>query len=69
MGLNLLSLGMDCLHKEGLIVNFCYVIIPVVIPLWLLSQLGLSWAWVFLCCPVGLILGDFIYTFLDRMSD
>jgi hypothetical protein len=68
VGFNLLSLGMDCLHKEGLIANFCYVVIPVVIPIWLLSQLGLSWAWVFLCFPVGLYLGELVYTFLDATS-
>jgi hypothetical protein len=34
VGLNLLSIALDCLHKEGLIVNLCYVVIPVLLPLW-----------------------------------
>ncbi len=68
VGLYVLSIGFDCLHKEGLIVNLCYVVIPVLLPLWGLSQVGLSWAWVFACFPVGMVAGGFLYTFLDAMS-
>lgn len=68
VGLNLLSVALDCLHKEGLILNLCYVVIPVLLPLWGLSRLELAWAWVFLCCPVGMVLGWLVYTFLDVMS-
>ena len=68
VGLNLLSMGLDCLHKEGLILHLCFVGIPVLLPLWGLSQVGLSWAWVFLCFPVGLLVGQLLYAFLDAMS-
>jgi hypothetical protein len=68
VGLLVGSIGFDCLHKEGLIVNLCYVVIPVLLPLWGLSQLDWSWAWVFACFPVGLLAGELLYTFLDAMS-
>jgi hypothetical protein len=68
VGLTLLSMGLDCLHKEGLILNVCFVVIPVVLPLWGLSQVGLSWAWVFLCFPVGVWVGQWVYAVLDAMS-
>jgi len=68
VGLNLLSIGLDCLHKEGLIINLCFVVIPVLLPLWGLSQAGLSWAWVFVCFPVGLVAGQLLYSFLNAMS-
>jgi len=68
VGLNLLSMGLDCLHKEGLIFNLCFVGLPVLLPLWGLSQVGLSWAWVFVCFPVGLRVGQWVYAFLDAMS-
>jgi hypothetical protein len=62
------SVVLDCLHKEGLILNLCFVGIPVVIPAVLLARLALSWGWVFVCFPVGIVLGLFFYTFLDAMS-
>jgi len=68
VGFNLLSIALDCLHKEGLILHLCFVVIPVLLPLWGLSQAGLSWAWVFLCFPVGVLAGQLLYSFLDAMS-
>jgi hypothetical protein len=68
VGLLLGSIGFDCLHKEGLIVNVCDVVIPVLLPLWGLSQMDLSWPWVFACFPVSLLVGELLYTFLDAMS-
>jgi hypothetical protein len=56
------------LHKEGLIINLCFVVIPVLLPLWGLSQAGLSWAWVFVCFPVGVWVGQYVYSFLNAMS-
>src|SRR6266849_2106980 len=57
------SVMLDCLHKEGLILHLCFVVIPVV-----LSHLVLSLGWVFVCFPVGIVLGLLFYTFLDAMS-
>jgi Helicase conserved C-terminal domain len=62
------SVVLDCLHKEGLILNLCFVGIPVVLPAVVLSHMALSLGWVFVCFPVGIVLGLFFYTFLDAMS-
>ena len=68
VGLTLLSILLDCLHKEGLIVNLCFVVIPVLLPAWGLAHYGWALGWVFVCFPVGLIIGQRVYTFLDTMS-
>jgi hypothetical protein len=62
------SVVLDCLHKEGLILNLCFVGIPVVLPAVALSHWALSLGWVFVCFPVGIVLGLLFYTFLDAMS-
>jgi hypothetical protein len=62
------SMVLDCLHKEGLILHLCFVVIPVVLPAVLLSRLALSLGWVFVCFPVGVVLGLLFYTLLDAMS-
>lgn len=68
VGLTLLSILLDCLHKEGLIVNLCFVGIPVLLPAWGLAHYGVALGWVFVCFPVGLVVGQRVYTFLDVMS-
>jgi hypothetical protein len=62
------SVVLDCLHKEGLILNLCFVGIPMVLPAVVLSHMALSLGWVFVCFPVGIVLGLCCYTFLDAMS-
>jgi hypothetical protein len=62
------SVVLDCLHKEGLILTLCFVVIPVVLPAVVLSRLALSFGWVFVCFPMGVALGLLFYTFLDVMS-
>jgi hypothetical protein len=62
------SVVLDCLHKEGLILHLCFVVIPVVFPAVILAHWGLSFGWVFVGFPVGLVLGLLFYTFLDAMS-
>ena len=62
------SVVLDCLHKEGLILHLCFVVIPVVLPAMVLAHWGLSLGWVFVCFPVGIVLGLLFYTFLDAMS-
>jgi hypothetical protein len=62
------SVVLDCLHKEGLILHLCFVVIPVVLPAVVLAHWGLSLGWVFVCFPVGIVLGLLFYTFLDAMS-
>ena len=62
------SVVLDCLHKEGLILHLCFVVLPVVLPAVILAHWGLSFGWVLVCFPVGLVLGLLFYTFLDAMS-
>jgi hypothetical protein len=62
------SVVLDCLHKEGLILHVCFVVIPVVLPAVALAHWELSFGWVFVCFPVGIVLGLLFYTFLDAMS-
>jgi hypothetical protein len=62
------SVVLDCLHKEGLILHLCFVVIPVVLPAVALAHWGLSFGWVLVCLPVGIVLGLLFYTFLDAMS-
>jgi Helicase conserved C-terminal domain len=62
------SVVLDCLHKEGLILHLCFVVIPVVLPVVALAHWGLSFGWELVCFPVGLVLGLLFYTFLDAMS-
>ena len=62
------SVVLDCLHKEGLILHLCFVVIPVVLPAVALAHWGLSFGWVLVCFPVGIVLGLLFYTFLDAMS-
>jgi hypothetical protein len=63
-----ISVVLDCLHKEGLILHLCFVVIPVVLPAVVLAHWGLSFGWMFVCFPVGIVLGLLFYTFLDAMS-
>ena len=62
------SVVLDCLHKEGLILHLCFVAIPVILPAVVLAHWALSLGWVFVCFPVGIVLGLLFYTFLDAMS-
>jgi len=62
------SVVLDCLHKEGLILHLCFVVIPVILPAMALAHWALSLGWVFVCFPVGIVLGLLFYTFLDAMS-
>ena len=62
------SVVLDCLHKEGLILQLCFVVIPVVLPAVLLTHWGLSFGWMLVCFPIGIVLGLLFYTFLDAMS-
>ena len=62
------SVVLDCLHKEGLILHLCFVVIPVILPAVALTHWAFSLGWVFVCFPVGIVLGLLFYTVLDAMS-
>ena len=66
--LRVTSVVLDCLHKEGLILHLCFVVIPVGLPAVVLAHWGLSFGWMLVCFPVGIVLGLLFYTFLDAMS-
>jgi len=40
------SVVLDCLHKEGLILHLCFVVIPVILPAMALAHWALSLGWV-----------------------
>jgi type III secretory pathway component EscT len=62
------SVVLDCLHKEGLILHWCFVVIPVILSAMALAHWALSFGWVCVCFPVGIVLGLLFYTVLDAMS-
>ena len=62
------SLLLDFTHKEGLILNLCFFLMPVVLPVALLYGYGLSLWWGFLLFPSGLGIGKLLYTFLEERS-
>lgn len=68
----LFSLGsilMDFFNKEGLILNICFVLIPFVLPLYLLYRYSLSGWWGLLMIPVGLFVGRVFYYILEESSE
>jgi hypothetical protein len=58
------SLLVDFFHKEGLILNTCFFLMPVVLPIALLLGYGLSLWWGFLLFPSGFAIGKLLYAFL-----
>ncbi len=60
-----LSILMDFFNKEGLILNICFVLIPFVLPLYLLYRYSLSGWWGLLFVPVGLIARWVFYHILE----
>jgi hypothetical protein len=62
------SLLVDFTHKEGLILNTCFFLMPVVVPIALLLGFELSLWWGFLLFPSGFAIGKLLYTFLDERS-
>jgi len=62
------SLLVDFFHKEGLILNTCFFLMPLVLPIALLLGFGLSLWWGFLLFPSGFAIGKLLYTFLEERS-
>jgi len=62
------SLLVDFFHKEGLILNMCFFLIPVVLPIGLLYGFELSPWWGFLLFPSGFLIGKLLYAFLEERS-
>lgn len=61
----LTSLLVDFFHKEGLVLNLCFVLIPLVMPAAIVYQYGLSLWWSCLLVPLGFVLGSFFHHFLE----
>ncbi len=64
-----LSILMDFFNKDGLILNICFVLIPFVVPLYLLYRYSLSSWWSLLFMPAGLFAGWMFYYILDESSE
>lgn len=62
------SLLVDFFHKEGLILNTCFFLMPLVLPIALLLGFELSLWWGFLLFPSGFAIGKLLYTFLEERS-
>lgn len=62
------SLLVDFSHKEGVFLNTCFFLMPVVLPIALLLGYGLSLWWGFLLFPSGFLIGKLLYTFLEERS-
>jgi hypothetical protein len=62
------SLLVDFFHTEGLILNTCFFLMPIVLPIALLLGYGLSLWWGFLLFPSGFLIGKLLYTFLEERS-
>jgi hypothetical protein len=62
------SLLVDFFHKEGLILNTCFFLMPVVLPIALLLGFELSLWWGFLLFPSGFVIGKLLYSFLEERS-
>jgi Helicase conserved C-terminal domain len=62
------SFVVDFFHKEGVFLNTCFFLIPVVLPVTLLFGFELSLWWGFLLFPSGFIIGRLLYTFLEERS-
>jgi hypothetical protein len=62
------SLLVDFTHKEGLILNTCFFLMPVILPMALLLGFELSLWWSFLLFPSGFVIGKLLYTCLDERS-
>ena len=60
------SVLLDFFNKEGLILNICFVLLPLVGPLWLLYRYELSAWWGLLLFPLGLCCGLLFYSRLER---
>jgi hypothetical protein len=69
VGFLIRSFLLDCIHKEGLILNLCFFFIPVVIPAVVVYQYELSGWWGILFFPLGLLFGRFFYPLLEVTSD
>jgi hypothetical protein len=62
------SLLIDFTHKEGLVLNLCFFLMPVVLPIALLLGFEFSLWWGFLLFPSGFAIGKLLYTFLEERS-
>jgi Helicase conserved C-terminal domain len=62
------SLLVDFFHKEGVFLNTCFFLLPVVLPVALLLGFELSPWWGFLLFPSGFAIGKLLYIFLEERT-
>jgi hypothetical protein len=63
------SLLRDFGHKEGILVNLCFFVIPVVVPVAIVYHVGLGVGWGFLLFCLGLVIGQGCYEVLKATSE
>lgn len=68
LAITLISLLGDFFNKDGLILNICFVLIPLVLPGYILYRYALSMWWGVLLFPIGFVLGKLFYTLLEKPS-
>lgn len=64
--ITLISLLGDFFNKDGLILNICFFLIPLVLPGYILYRYALSVGWGFLLFPIGFVLGKLFYKLLEE---
>jgi hypothetical protein len=67
--ITLTSLLGDFFYKDGLILNICFLIIPLVLPAAILYRYGLSIWWGLLLFPIGFVIGKLFYNLLEETSE
>lgn len=55
-------------NKEGIILNICFFLIPLVLPIYLLRSYALSSWWGLLLFPIGVLVGTRFHSKLDADS-
>jgi hypothetical protein len=60
------SLLVDFSHREGLVLNVCFFLMPVVLPVVLLLGFHISFWWSLLLFPGGFVIGKLLYACLEE---
>jgi hypothetical protein len=62
----LTSLLIDCCYKDGLLLNLCFFLLPLGLPVAIVYWYGLSSWWGGLFVPLGLVLGTLVHHLLEE---
>jgi hypothetical protein len=62
----LTSVLLDCFSKDGLLLNLCFVFLPLGLPVAIVYWSGLSFWWGGLLVPLGLVLGTLVHHLVEE---